>query len=75
MEWIFTNDSMLEETNTQFCIELLSGTWSEPLGIKVRAPKIMAHSDQTKYLRLGVLYAKKFMTNRHKFTSEYSAAL
>lgn len=75
MKWIFTHDSILEESHTHFCIQLLSGTWIEPLGIKIKAPKIMSYHDRTKYSQRGLLYAKEFIKNRHKFTAEYSAAL
>ncbi len=75
MKWIFISDCIFEESNTHFCIQLVSGTWIEPLSIKIKTPTIMAHHDREKYLQLGLLHAKEFMLNRHKFTSEYSAAL
>ena len=69
MKWIFVSEDVLEESNNLFCIQLLTGSWTEPLSIKVQASENMSAQTQAKYLRLGLTHAKEFMHNRCKFTS------
>jgi hypothetical protein len=55
MKWIFIEANLLTELDTGFNIRLISGTWSNP--IEVRLDKItVSIYDQARLLRLGLEY-------------------
>lgn len=66
MEWVLSTEFTIEEIGTGFVVTLLSGSWSEPLDLKTKAPKGMGVHGQAFYLRLGLEFAKKFMDKRLK---------
>lgn len=69
MEWILSTEFTIEEANTGFIITLLSGSWSEPLNLKTKAPDGMGPQGQALYLRLGLEFAKTFMSKRLKYSA------
>ncbi len=58
MNWQFAGAAILIHSSTGFCIELLSGSWSEPENITPSAPEGMSFLKQAELLREGLNYAE-----------------
>jgi hypothetical protein len=62
MAWVLLTNLTVEDTETGFVINLLSGSWSKPDHLETKAPNGMAFREQAKCLRLGIEFATDLVT-------------
>ena len=67
MGWIILSDDRIEETQTGLAIDLIEGTWEDPIETRPEVPKSMTVMEKAMYIRSGLHFAKEFMKNRGKF--------
>jgi hypothetical protein len=76
MKWILYNqncskdtaegviEDTVEDTQSGFAITLLAGSWIEPFDLDTKIPEGMSFKGHALYLRSGLGFAKKCVTNR-----------
>lgn len=57
MKWVFINKTIIKEKNSGYIIELLAGSWLNPIEIKPVVPKREKFLRQAELLRCGLEFA------------------